>query len=427
MPVAGQQGGGPPLTLATAAEAALARSPLVEAADATTEGTAAALTEARASYFPSLSLDGAATRFQEPMVVAPLHGFDLLMPPQFDRTLLQGSVSLTWTLFDGGARRARVARAAALSTSASRAADAARGRLLSGLTRAFLQAHSSGELLDAASRQVAALSAETERSQRMRREGRAADVDVLRATAALSRARADSASAAAQADAALRELARLMGTSPDSLAGRPLVVPTSAPLDVPSRDRLLQRAISTNPELAQSRARAAAADAGRGEARSAWLPRLQAIGRYQEFGSGAGDYTGEWQGGVQLSYPLFTGGRRVGAADRAGAEARAAEAQAAAAEQDVERELDSTLAALASSRARVSALSDAVRQSEEVVRIERLALSTGAGTQSDYLSAEAALYEARAALTDATAAQLGARVELARITGELSLEWVEGL
>ncbi len=425
-PLAGQAQG-TPLTLDMAARSALARSPVLEAADATSDATAAALTEARSSYFPTLSLDGAATRFQEPMVVAPLHGFDPTMPPRFDRTLVQGGLSLTWTLFDGGARGSRVARAVALSTSASLGADAARGRLLAGVARAYLRARSAREVLDAASRRVTALAAEGERSERMRREGRAADVDVLRATAALSRARADSASASAQADAALRELARLMGVSLDSLADRQLAAPTSPALTLPPREELLRRALTANPELAQARARAVAAAAARGEARSAWLPRFQALGRYQEFGSGAGHYTGEWQGGVQLSYPLFTGGRRLGAADRAAAEARAAAAQAAAAEQDVERDLDGALTALESASARVSALTAAVRQSEEVVRIERLALSTGAGTQSDYLSAEAALYEARAALTEAAASQLSARVELARVTGELSLEWVEEL
>jgi outer membrane protein TolC len=86
--------------------------------------------------------------------------------------------------------------------------------------------------------------------------------------------------------------------------------------------------------------------------------------------------------------------------------------------------VDRALTALRAARARVTALAAAVTQSEEVTRIERLALDAGAGVQSDYLTAEAALFRARAALTDATATEVLARVELARVTGELTMDWV---
>ena len=36
------------------------------------------------------------------MVVAPLHGFDITNPPQFDRTLIQPQLAFSWTLFDLG-------------------------------------------------------------------------------------------------------------------------------------------------------------------------------------------------------------------------------------------------------------------------------------------------------------------------------------
>lgn len=416
---------GEPLTVSEAARLALRLSPSVAAALAAEEGSHAALGEARSTYFPSLALSGSAVRFQKPMVVAPLHGFDPLSPPQFDRTLVQGDISLTWTLFDGGARGARLRRARALATSASESVSAARAGLLASATGAFLDLRTAREVLDAAQQRVAALSAEAERARRMLAAGRSADVDLLRAQAALSGARADSASAAAQAGAAARELARLLGVAPDSLLGRRLAAPTSPETPLPERAELLRRARASNPELARARAQAGAAAAAHGEARAAWLPRFQALGRYAEFGSAAGAYTGEWQGGVQLSYPLFTAGQRSGAVERTAAEARAADARAEVAEQATERALDGALASLESARSRVAALAAAVRQFQEVVRIERLSLSTGAGTQTDYLSAEASLYDARASLTRARYAAIAARVDVARITGELSLDWLE--
>ncbi|MDO8667184.1 MAG: TolC family protein, partial [Gemmatimonadales bacterium] len=70
------------------------------------------------------------------------------------------------------------------------------------------------------------------------------------------------------------------------------------------------------------------------------------------------------------------------------------------------------------------ALRSAVEQSEEVARIERLSLEVGSGTQTDYLDAEANLLRARASLIEARHAEISARIELARIAGELSPDWI---
>ncbi|HEX9108474.1 MAG TPA: TolC family protein, partial [Longimicrobiales bacterium] len=154
------------------------------------------------------------------------------------------------------------------------------------------------------------------------------------------------------------------------------------------------------------------------------LPKLQLVGRYGQYGSQDYSPTREWQGGVQLSYPLFTGGSRLAAQERAGAEVRAAESTRAQAELRLESGVDQALAAVRSARARVAALETGVAQAEEVARIEKLALDTGSGVQTDYLTAEAQLLGARASLTEARAAEASARIELARVTGELSREWL---
>jgi outer membrane protein TolC len=75
-------------------------------------------------------------------------------------------------------------------------------------------------------------------------------------------------------------------------------------------------------------------------------------------------------------------------------------------------------------QARVPALSTAVEHLEEVARIEQLALATGTGVQTDYLSAEAELVRARAELVRARHAEIAARVALARATGQLTMAWL---
>jgi outer membrane protein TolC len=51
-------------------------------------------------------------------------------------------------------------------------------------------------------------------------------------------------------------------------------------------------------------------------------------------------------------------------------------------------------------------------------------LDAGSGTQTDFLNAEADLLTAQANLVEARHAEIAARVELARVAGELSLDWL---
>jgi outer membrane protein TolC len=193
---------------------------------------------------------------------------------------------------------------------------------------------------------------------------------------------------------------------------------------MPSVSALREIAREHNPDLIRAQRQVAVAEATRGEARGLRLPKLQLGGRYIEYASNTTDPQGEWQGSVQLSYPIFTGGARAAAHDRANAEIQAAVAEYDLAGRRVDDAIDRAAAARSAAHARVSALEAAVAQSEEVTRIDRLALDAGAGVQSDYLTAQADLFRSRAALTDARAQEVMALIELARASGQLSESWI---
>jgi outer membrane protein TolC len=73
----------------------------------------------------------------------------------------------------------------------------------------------------------------------------------------------------------------------------------------------------------------------------------------------------------------------------------------------------------------VQSLTTAAAEFGEVARIEKLRLDSEAGTQTDFLEAEAQLLGAEAQLVDARHAEIVARVEIARITGTLDLAWID--
>jgi outer membrane protein len=412
------------LTLHRAIEISLAFHPSVRAAHARADDARARVGEAAARWWPTLGLEGTAFRFQEPMLVFPLHGFDT-SAFRFDQTLLQGNVSLGWTLFDGGARGARIKGARAQEAAATDGGVSAEMTLVADVATAYLGVLSAEETLAAQSTSLDALESERDRVQQLLTEGQAARVELLRVEAALAQVEAERVTTAAHLEGAERALARLLGLEPDEThAARLRPVQLRDTTDTYERNELVRRFEATNPDLAAARQHRAAADWSRRAAIGAWFPQLDVVGRYLLFGSPDLDPRGEWQAGVRLSYPLFTGGARSRAVSGAAARAAVAREEEQLVRLRGEEAVDRGLTAVSETRSRAAAVETAVRHMSEVTRIEQLALAEGAGTQTDFLRADADLRRARAALAQARHAQILARIQLARAMGELTLQWL---
>jgi outer membrane protein len=411
------------MTLYDAVRISLAKHPAVALADANAERGRHLVREAAATRLPQLSVESSVTVFEEPMITAPLHRLDPVRQPVFDNVLGQGSMLLGYTLFDAS-RGNRIARASALADAADVQGEAARGQVIIETVRAYLAVTSTREVSIARQKQVAALQREADRARQLVEQGRAARVVLLRAQAATSAAEAEAVTARSELDVAIYELARLLDQPAPAIASAALAGVRARDTTTVDRARLLEEAKRANPELRRLRLQREAAEAERAAARGTWWPRVQLGARLIEYASSATSPQGELQGGAQLSYPVYTGGARGAAVDRAGAEVRAAEAEVAWGERRVAEALDRATTMLNAAQARVAALEASVEQSEEVTRIDRLALQAGAGVQSDYLTAEAALFRVRAALTEARASEVLARAELARVTGHLNTNWL---
>jgi outer membrane protein TolC len=95
------------------------------------------------------------------------------------------------------------------------------------------------------------------------------------------------------------------------------------------------------------------------------------------------------------------------------------------AETAVREDVDRAAAAAEEAAARVESLREAVERFAEVARVQKLLLDNGAGTQTDYVNAEADLLATRASLAEAEQAVVLARVDLARAAGLLTVPWLE--
>ena len=412
------------LSLAEAVDEALARHPSVVEARRRHEAAAARSEEARVDGRPTAGFNASATRYQEPTVVTPIHGFGPGQLPEFDRSVGRGELSVRYDLYDGGADAARLGAARAEEVAAGEGVEMAEDELVARTVSAYVRVLSLAAVGAAQDDRLAAFDAERERVEQLFAVGRAADVDRKRVRAARADAAAERQSTAAALDATERELARLTGR--DAAGARAaLLQPVHLAEPAPAREALAERALAASPAVARAEARAAAAASAIELARSRKRPRLAARGAYQEFASTQGLETGEWQAGLEVTVPLFDGGRVAAGVLTAEAERDAARAAADGARLAVLDGLDRALAALEQARARAASLGEAVDGYAEVARVEALRLANGAGTQSDLLDAEADLLAARAHLVEARFARVAARTEIARITGALDAAWVD--
>jgi len=286
----------------------------------------------------------------------------------------------------------------------------------------------------ASAERVLAIEAERGRVERLLEEGRAARVELLRAEASLSEAHADDVSARARLAVAERSLGRLVGIQPDQMEGLPLE-PLVAEGSLPSGTAPIPppppagpppggTPYPTPPAIRFARERVQGAEAALEVARAARLPSVDVGARLNQFGGAGTRPTAEWDAGLTIRWPLFTGGRVGAAIDRTEAELRRAREDLRSAEYRTDEASDLAIAGLEEAHARRDALERAVVQREEVSRIEALALEAGSGVQSDFLQAQAALMQARSGLAQAEQGIVTALVALARVRGELSLPWI---
>ncbi|HSG47636.1 MAG TPA: TolC family protein [Longimicrobiales bacterium] len=413
-------------TLQEALERAVEVHPSLARARAAADAAASGVDGARGALFPTLAVRGSGIRFQEPMLVAPLHRFDPTAVPDFDETLLQGTLGMDWTLFDGGRRGAGVDAARARASVTDEGVREAEAVVLQRTAEAYLSVLTARERVAAQDRHQAALEAERDRSARLVTEGAAPELELLRAEAELASARAEREAGRQALRLALDPLARLLDLPADQVeagALTPPPLPGEPPPPTPSTDTLLAGA----PTVAAARGQMAAAEAELAVARSAWLPTLSAAGGYNLFAGGGVSPVAEWQGGLQLSYPLLTGGSRGSAVDASRASLRQARARVEEVAEEAALAADAARAAEVEARARVEALEAAVSRFAELARVERLALEEGVGMQSDWLRAEAGLLQARAGLAEARHRVVSARIAWARATGRLDLRGITEL
>lgn len=416
------------LSLGDAARLAAAQTAGVQSAEARVQQAQARVTQSRSALLPQIAL---APNWTSHTLNSASFGFDFPsapgQPPLLDPNgQIIGPVKLydfrgevSQSLLDfGAAGRVRAARAAVAAAGADVGvvAEQAATNAVMVYVRALrgdanVQARTAdstlaAELLGIAQNQLTA--------------GVGVALDVTRAQSQLASARAALIIARNDRDRSRLELRRALNLPletpvelTDSLGAvaLPDSVDEQAAVDVALRSR---------PDIRAADAQLAAAQQQLAAIRATRLPTVGLFGNDGRNGLGLNHLLNTYTYGVQLTWPVFEGGRREGQAQEQEAVAHDIEIRRRDLRQQVAVDVRGAMLDIASAREQVDAARGRQRYAEQEVEQARERFRAGVAGNADVIAALASLNAARTGLIDALTAYQTARISLARAEGLVS-------
>ena len=414
------------LSLGQAARMAAAQSATVEGAGYRVQEAQARVNEARASRLPQVSfspnwsshtINSASFGFNFP---APAGEKPLLDPKgqvigpvkQWD---FRGSVSQS--LYDPASQeRVRAARANVTAASADvrtiaedAATNAAAAYVRAQRSDATVQARIADSVL---ARELLGI------AQDQLEAGVGVGLDVTRAQSQSAAARAQLIAARNERNRSRLDLLRALNLPLDT----PLELTdslSSMPQDVATVDAAVAAALRERPEMRAAEAQLAAAQQQASAIRATRLPTVSAFANDGPNGF-IDNLLNTYTYGVQLSVPIFEGGRRNAQTQEQEAVAREIDVRRRDLRQQIEADVRGALLDLASAREQVDAARERERLAELEVQQARDRFRAGVAGNADVATASQTLNNARTAVIDALTQYQAARVSLARAEGNVT-------
>jgi outer membrane protein TolC len=417
-----------PLTVDAAVHAAIADNASLRAARAGLDEAGARTSEARAGFYPRLSVSEAWQRGDQPVFVfGSLLSSRTFGPSNFAIPALNHpnpigffhtSVAVEQLIYDGGRQRA-VADAASLGRDmAASSVDEAAARIALHTTRTFGRLVASEAAKRAADAALDAVRQDLTRAEHRRDIGMATDADVLAIVVHVADLQQRTIQASSEIAVARAELNRVMGAPVDS----PIVATTlssAARPSLPDVAVLLAEADGARPEIKRARAAALIADKNQSQATAALIPQVAGQAVYDWSGTQFNDRAGSWIVGGQIRWTFSTGGGELASRKAAAAAITRAAAEAEDVRAAIHVEVVTAAGLVESARARETVGRAAADQARESQRIIRDRFEQGLASVTDVLRASTAVLDAEANRTAALIDAMVADAMLRRAVGRL--------
>lgn len=222
-----------------------------------------------------------------------------------------------------------------------------------------------------------------------------------------------------------KELKSFLGLQLDEKISLVTDLDDTAAADLPDRNELLGFALANRPEVSQARLETQGYKKAIQIAKSDWLyPSLYLNGTYQwsassnNFSINSSEQSDNWRVGLQLTIPLFDGGKTIGEVRKAKVDYYQAELREKQTYDDIELEVEEAYDNLVQARKALSSQAETIAQAEEGMRIADLRYESGIGTQLEVLSAQTALTQARSQLAYSVFQFRLAKAALKKATGQ---------
>jgi outer membrane protein len=415
------------LSLGDAARLAAGQSAGVQSAEYRVQGAQARVNQARSAFLPQISLtpnwtshtvNSASFGFNfptapgQPPLLDP-HG-QIIGPVRFWDLRAGASQNLYDPAAQARVRTARVGVEAAnadVATAAHQAAGTAAAayvrtmRADANLAARIADSSLAADLLSIARDQLTA--------------GVGVALDVTRAQSQLAASRAQLLAARNDRNRARLDLLRALNLPLDT----PIELTDSltvAPVDAVNEQAAVDQAMQSRPEIRAADAQLALAQQQIAAIRATRLPTIGLFGNEGQTGLGLNHLLPTNAYGIQVTWPVFEGGRREAQTQEQESVAHDLEVRRRDLRQQVSVDVRGALLDLASAREQVDASRERQRFAEQEVEQARERFRAGVAGNADVITASLSLNAARTGLVDALTAYQAARVALARAEGTVT-------
>lgn len=267
------------------------------------------------------------------------------------------------------------------------------------VSEAYFNVLRAEETLGASKSEEAALKRQLEQAQKRFDVGLIAKTDVLEAQAQLDGATASRISQEVSLASAREVLASIIGGDASQLSGLRADFIVTAPQ--PSNpDDWVKLAHDKNPQLASARFNYEAAQQAIEEQRSAYRPTIDLVASVSNRDNGSGSVASANNGsqmaaGVELQWPLYTGGRTATAIKQASFASDAARDQVTSIERQLTAQTRTAYLNASADSYRVAARQQAVKSSEAALAATKAGYDVGTRNIVDVLLAERNVYAAK--------------------------------
>jgi outer membrane protein TolC len=409
------------LSLGDAVRSAIEHSAVAEIARLRVDESRARVGQARSALLPQLSADvlQAGRTFNTATFGLELPGFDPNGQVEGPVKTIDFRGKIGQTIFDQAAR-ARLAAARSAVNASDAEATAAAEQAAATASAAYVRTLRAEAQLRSR-RADSSLSADLLGIARdLLESGVGIALDVTRAQSQLASVRAQLISARNDQSRARLELLRAIGLPLDTPLQLTDSLGSMAAVDMPDVDRAVDTALRERADIRAAREQMNAVSSQIKAIRAERLPTLGLVADHGVIGKNTAHLLPTYTWGVQVSVPLFEGGRRTGRLAEQSAVERELEVRERDLRAQVTVEVRGALLDIASAREQVEAGRERVRLGEQEVSQARERFAAGVAGNADVISASLSLSAARTSLVDAEALYESARVALARAQGTLT-------